>query len=104
MATQTCSTYVYQPLIADQIRVLRIIESNDLFTVALEKAPPFVALSYTWDDQPRQHILLVGGARLKIIEMCKYYSLICFAIVAINISGLTGFVSIKTMLKKGAFK
>lgn len=65
--------YSYQSLKSGYIRLLSVLRSGtecvyDLFSVPLDKTPPFIALSYIWDDQPRDQTLFVNNSVLKVIR------------------------------------
>ncbi|KAF2269610.1 HET-domain-containing protein [Lojkania enalia] len=62
---------LYQPLPSSRsIRLIRFLPSSTLtcymITVEVEKAPPYVALSYTWGSQSRRTPILINGFRILI--------------------------------------
>jgi hypothetical protein len=66
--------YTYQPLLPCQIRLLRFSRYDRDFRIVhidLELAPPFSAVSYTWDDQTRDQEIHLRGTSLKVITNIK---------------------------------
>jgi len=67
------TSYKYTPLAPGEIRLLQIYRQGEELIYSLDHydftlAPPYSTLSYTWDDQPRDQILSVGGSVLKVIQ------------------------------------
>jgi hypothetical protein len=64
-------SYVYAALEARRIRLLNISSIDDRLVYSLSAAnldqhPPFVALSCTWDGQPRDQDLICDGSTLEV--------------------------------------
>ncbi|KAH7370293.1 HET domain-containing protein [Rhexocercosporidium sp. MPI-PUGE-AT-0058] len=62
--------YAYSPLVVDSIRLLGLgatdCSAGTLKTVHLSKAPPYFALSYTWDAQTRDVPIQVDDQTLSV--------------------------------------
>lgn len=63
--------FSYQPLRSNRsIRLIKFLPGPDpkcqMITVEVEKAPPYVALSYTWGCKTRSRVIIVNGAEIAI--------------------------------------
>jgi Heterokaryon incompatibility protein (HET) len=72
LKTSECSLpeYIYQPLLPQQIRLVHVTkESSDLSIVHtnISSAPPYTAVSYTWNHESPEKYFLIDGSRLKVI-------------------------------------
>lgn len=65
--------FSYEPLQSSRaIRLIKFLPGLDptcqMVTVEVEKAPPYVALSYTWGCKNRSRVILANGAEIAITE------------------------------------
>ena len=63
--------YKYQPLLPQNIRLLSFstgLEELHIIHTNLDKAPSYTSVSYSWNDQQRDHYLHLDSHKLKIIE------------------------------------
>lgn len=70
--------YRYFPLTEDKIRLLRVQKKKgeifyDLIHVRFDKAPPYTALSYCWEDQTPDQTLNCGGSTLLVTANVKNF-------------------------------
>lgn len=66
--------YVYRPLKYRHIRLLNVtqdLEDSHIIDTSFESAPPYTAVSYTWNGESRDHHLLVDGSNIKITQNVK---------------------------------
>jgi hypothetical protein len=70
-STNESINFTYQPLPSQRsIRLIQFLPGAQpqctLFTVEIEKAPPYIALSYTWGCKDRLRSIQVNGSRVPI--------------------------------------
>lgn len=67
--------YIYRPLQSRHIRLLKVTQDSQglrIIHTNFESAPPYTAVSYTWNDEVRnQNLLLEDGSHMKIIQTIK---------------------------------
>src|SRR5450432_926340 len=69
--SESIKSYSYDPLIGPRdIRIIRFLRSNPpawtLIQINLNKAPPYVALSYTWGTNVAEHVIHIDGQKLTV--------------------------------------
>lgn len=63
--------YIHQPLLPRHIRLLAITSGSEDFCIihtSLDTAPTYSSVSYSWNNQLRDHDLQIDGSNLKVIE------------------------------------
>ncbi|MCJ1307544.1 hypothetical protein MMC25_001190 [Agyrium rufum] len=76
---QGVGAFPYYPLEPGEIRLMKVIDSTGRYicceaqTVALEAAPAFTALSYTWEGQLNSRPLLCNGSKIGITSNLENY-------------------------------
>jgi hypothetical protein len=65
--------YAFKYLETGHIRLLKVLKTRkslhyDLLHIPLSETPPFIAMSYTWDNQARDRNILIDNSVLKVIE------------------------------------
>jgi hypothetical protein len=71
--SESIKTYSYDPLIGPRdIRLIRFLRTNPpawtLIQINLDKAPPYIALSYTWGTNVAKHAIHIDGQKLTVSE------------------------------------